>query len=81
MNGFDYDGEVIKERTGMRTKEFLLKLADFIDKKVTEKIISEDLNPLLPNDKFAAMRSILKRETVMLIKDEIKRLEQLTAVE
>lgn len=81
MNGFDYDEEVIKERTGMETKKFLLKLADFVEKKVTEKIISEDLNPLLPNDKFATMRPILKRETVMLIKDEIKRLEQLTAVE
>lgn len=74
MNGFEYDAEVIKERTGMETKEFLLELADFIDKKVTEKIISEDLNSLLPRNKFAATRAVLKREVLMLIKDEVKRL-------
>ena len=77
MNGFEYDAGVIKERTGMEPKEFLLELADFIDQKVTEKIISEDLNSLLSPDKFILMRKILKREVLGLIKDEIKRLEQI----
>lgn len=73
MNGFEYDADVIKERTGMEAKEFLLNLADFINQKVTDKIISEDLNSLLPPDKFIAVRRVLKREIIMLIKDEIKR--------
>ena len=77
MNGFEYDAGVIKERTGMEPKEFLLELADFIGQKVTEKIISEDLNSLLSPDKFILMRKILKREVLGLIKDEIKRLEQI----
>lgn len=74
MNGFEYDEGVIKERTRMEMKEFLLGLADFIDKKVTEKIISEDLNSLLTQDKFLMIRRVLKREVLGLIKEEIKRL-------
>ncbi len=74
MSGFDYDADVIKERTGMEAKEFLTDLADFIDKKVTEKVISEDLNSLLPQNIFSLTRTILKRETIGLLQDEIKRL-------
>lgn len=78
MNGFEYDADVIKERTETGVKEFFTKLADFIEQKVTDKIISEDLNSLLPPDKFVAARRVLKREAIMLIKDEINRLEQKT---
>ena len=75
MNGFEYDAGVIRERTGMETKEFFSELSDFINRKVTEKVVSEDINALLPSDKFIAMRPILKREVLTLIQDEIKRLE------
>lgn len=75
MNGFEYDALVIEERTGKSVKIFFSELADFIDHKVTEKIISEDLNTLLPHDTFALVRKVLKREVLGLIKDEIKRLE------
>jgi len=75
INGFDYDADVIEERTGKGVKEFFSELTDFISQKVTEKVISEDLNSLLPHDKFVRMRSVLKREAMSLIKDEIKRLE------
>lgn len=72
INGCTYNENVIKERTGMIAGEFLANLADFVDKKVTEKIISEDLNVLLPHDAFGRIRKILKRETLTLIRDEIK---------
>lgn len=75
MNGFEYDVGVIEERTGKGAKAFFLELVDFIEQKVTERIISEDLNTLLPHDKFALIRQVLKREVLGFIKDEIKRLE------
>ena len=75
MNGWKYDEEVIKERTGKDTRKFLGELCDFIERKVAEKHIDEDLNPLLPASKFALARKTLKRETLTLIKDEIKRLQ------
>lgn len=74
MNGFEYDAGVIEERTGKDVKVFFLELADFIEQKVTEKIISEDLNTLLPHDKFISTHKVLKKEVLRLIKDEIARL-------
>lgn len=74
MNGFEYDIGVIEERTGKDVKVFFLELADFIEQKVTEKIISEDLNTLLPHDKFILVHKVLKKEVLRLIKDEIARL-------
>lgn len=71
MNGFDYSKEIIKERTGLNTKEFFQKLLVFIDHKVTDKIITEDLGPLLQNDKFNLYRKVLKRETIDLIKTHL----------
>ena len=73
MNGFEYDADVIKERTGTETKEFLSNLADFIKQNVTEEIISEDLNVLLPYEEFIKVRAVLKREVLTLIQDEINR--------
>lgn len=70
MNGFDYDKEIIKERTGLNTKEFFQRLVVFIEHKVTDKIITEDLGSLLPNDKFNLLRKVLKRETIEFIKSQ-----------
>lgn len=72
--GFGYDSEVIKERTGLGTKQYLKELRQFIEKKVTQKIVDQDLNVLLPKKKFDAIRRTLKQETLVLIGDEIKRL-------
>lgn len=74
MKGFDYNVSVIEERRNIPIKDFFLILFDFIDKKVTDKILSEDLNSLLPYEQFIRIRKVLKRETLTLIKDEIERL-------
>ncbi|MFA6392607.1 MAG: nucleotidyl transferase AbiEii/AbiGii toxin family protein [Candidatus Paceibacterota bacterium] len=74
MKGFDYNVSVIEERRNMPIKDFFISLFDFIDQKVTDKILSEDLNSLLPYEQFVQIRKVLKRETLTLIKDEIKRL-------
>jgi len=73
MNGFDYNAEVIAERTKMLVRDYLVKLTDFIEQKVTDKILSEDLNTLLPYDEFTKIRKVLKREVLTLLKDEITR--------
>jgi len=75
MNNFDYNISVIEERRKVLVKDFFISLFNFIDKKVTDKIISEDLNSLLSYEKFNQIRKVLKRETLTLIKDEIKRIE------
>lgn len=74
MNGFSYDKEVIKERRGIEVKNFFIELKKFVEAKITQTIIEQDLNTLLPYDKFKKIRPFLKKETLMFLGDEIKRL-------
>jgi predicted nucleotidyltransferase component of viral defense system len=70
VNGYAYHGQVIQERTGMYSEEYFGKLIDFIKKHVTQTIINEDLNTLLPNKKFQQIRKILIPETLSLLARE-----------
>jgi len=75
--GFSYNKEVIEERRGVKTKVYFRQLVDFIETKVTQNIMSEDLNYLLPPFRFSQIRKTLKTEVLMFLKDEIKRLGNL----
>lgn len=66
--GYRFNPKIIEERTGLKAGEYLKRLADFIKKKVTEKAISEDLNALLPYEKFKKIRRILKPETLIFLR-------------
>ena len=73
LSGFKYNEAVIKERTGKQPIKYFQDLIKFIDTKVTDKIVSEDLSFLLTHEKFLSIRKVLKRETLMFLKDEVKR--------
>lgn len=72
MKGFRYKPEIIEERTGKMAPEFIKALVDFIEKKVTQAIIDQDLNVLLPPEHFRKIRGVLKSEVLMFLKNEIK---------
>ncbi|HBC44959.1 MAG: hypothetical protein UX08_C0013G0011 [Candidatus Collierbacteria bacterium GW2011_GWB1_45_35] len=65
--GYKFKNEIIEERTGLKSKEYINKLIKFIDDKVTDKIITEDLNSLLPLEKFNKIRKVLKQEVLMFL--------------
>lgn len=73
--GYDYTLQVIEERRKISVKAYLKELIDFIDKKITRTIIEQDLNYLLTPEKFLSIRDTLKQETLIFLRDEIKRLE------
>lgn len=73
LSGFDFKREVIEERTGKNWKTYLGDLRKFIEEKVTERHLREDLSTLLPQDKFRAVRNSLKLETLSFIANEIDR--------
>jgi predicted nucleotidyltransferase component of viral defense system len=77
MNAYDYNKEVIMERTNLSLIDFFKKLSSFISKHVTETILSQDLNPLIPYERFKKLRKVLKRETLMFLDDEIGRLKKI----
>lgn len=67
VHGYSYNAQVIRERTGLEPKEYLRKLADFIKMHVTQTIINEDLNTLLPYPQFQRIRKVLIAETLALL--------------
>lgn len=78
LQGFDYNVEVINERRAGHYKDcdnlvvaFFQELINFIETKITETIINQDLNFLLPPAEFQKIRKILKPEVLRLLKDEI----------
>jgi predicted nucleotidyltransferase component of viral defense system len=75
IHGVSYHAPVIQERTGLDPKEYFGKLIDFIKEHVNQTIINEDLNTLLPDNRFQQIRKILLPETLSLLTREQKRLE------
>jgi predicted nucleotidyltransferase component of viral defense system len=73
ISGFDYIEAVIEERTGSKASAYLKHLANFIEKKVTDRTINEDLGSLLPYDKFQKIRKSLKKEVLLFLKDRLKK--------
>ena len=72
LQGFRYDKDVIIERRNKILKDFFKELVIFIEKHITNTIIDQDINTLLSYDKFKKIRKILKQETLMFLRDEIK---------
>ncbi|MDZ7587230.1 MAG: nucleotidyl transferase AbiEii/AbiGii toxin family protein [Patescibacteria group bacterium] len=65
--------EVVEDLTSMSYVKYLKKLIRFIQGQVTERLLNQDLNPLLETDKLNQVLKILKPELISLIEDEIKR--------
>lgn len=76
MHGFPYNRAVIEERFGGDVGGFFSDLGTFVEKNVTDQLLAEDLNCLLPYEKFRRIRRVLKREMLMFLRDELARLEQ-----
>lgn len=74
LNGYKYNSELITQRTGLSVIDYFKKLHAFIDLHITETLLSQDLNALIPYERFNRYRKILKSETLMFLNDEIKRL-------
>jgi len=74
LQGYTYKEEIIKERTGKTARAYFKELRSFIKNKMSQAVINQDINFLLPPDKFKVLSKTLKTETLMLINDEIKRL-------
>lgn len=75
IKGYQYNLDVITERTGFSVDEYLKKLIDFIRKNVNQTIINEDLNSLLSAKQFQSVRKILIPEIVSFLEIEKDKFE------
>lgn len=74
-NGHRYIEAVIVERAGKPVTAFFRDLITFIDQQVTDGLLAEDLNVLVPPETFHRIRKTLKQETLVFLRDELARLE------
>lgn len=68
---YEFNSALIKERTGKYYKEYFLELIKFIEEKVSDQILDEDLNMLLPLDKFHEIRKTLKRDVLIYLRSNL----------
>lgn len=73
MKGYRYEAGIVRERRGVVVGEYLEQLTEFVEKHITQTVISQDLNTILPPEKFNQIRKVLKSETLTLLHDELKR--------
>jgi len=74
LKNLKYNEQVIIERTGLQVKEYFIYLRNFINEKINQTLIDQDLNTLLPVETFSKIRKSLKEETLMFLDNEISRL-------
>ncbi len=75
LREFRYNEEVIKERRNVRNiAPFFAKLIEFVDVHITQGTIDQGLNVLLAPVQFRRIRTHLKAETLMFLRDELARL-------
>lgn len=72
LNNYSFNAGVISRRTGLTAREYLVKLHDFIKTKVTQQVVNEDLNMLLPPAKFQTVRKSLKAEVLAGLQSRIE---------
>ncbi len=70
MQGFTYDQEVIAERRKTDSRVYIRELTLFLEKHLTQTLIDQDINTLLPSEKFRRIRKFLKQEVLMFLKNE-----------
>lgn len=76
LQGFRYHKEVIFERRKITNiAVFLRQLTEFVDTHITQQVIDQDLNVLMPPEQFRRIRTHLKRETLMFLRDELARIK------
>lgn len=73
MAGLGVNKDVVEDFVGMKYKNYLQKLVDFIDTRVTDKLLNQDLSPLIELSKLRLVIKNLRVELIGLLKDEIER--------
>ncbi|MBU0576813.1 nucleotidyl transferase AbiEii/AbiGii toxin family protein [Patescibacteria group bacterium] len=73
LQGLAINQAVVEDKTGLNLTDYLQKLIGFINQKLTQKSLNQDLNPLLPPEQIRQILPVLKPELLVFIQDEIKR--------
>lgn len=71
-----YNSNLITERTGLSIPEFFVNLIQFVEKKFTQTVIDQDLNPLFDPSTFKKLRLQLKNDALLALRAELSTLKK-----
>lgn len=74
IKGYRYESKVITERANLPLPHFFQKLFAFTKNKLTQTVINEDLNILLPQETFQKIRKTLKTEILTMLTNEMEKI-------
>ena len=66
--GYDIDQNVVNDLRKTSFEQYLLELINFIEQNISEKILFEDLNPLLTKRQLNQTLPLLKSEVLIALK-------------
>jgi len=72
IHSYSYHPAIITQRTGKSVQAYLKELKNFIEAKVSQVIIDQDINTLLAPNQFQKIRKVLKPELLVLISEHLK---------
>ena len=73
LQGIDINKKVVENRVNMGYTEYLKALIPFIQKKLTKKLLNQDLNPLMEQKELNSFLPHIKDSLITFIQDEIAR--------
>jgi predicted nucleotidyltransferase component of viral defense system len=76
LQGLDVNTKVVEDKMGMGYIEYLESLILFVGEHLTDKLLNQDLNPLLKQREIDDLLPHLKDDIVIFLQDEISRYTQ-----
>jgi predicted nucleotidyltransferase component of viral defense system len=73
LQGLDVNKEVVEDRMGMDYIKYLRDLIVFIEEHLNDKLLNQDLNPLLKQREIDDLLPHIKDDIVIFLQDEISR--------
>jgi predicted nucleotidyltransferase component of viral defense system len=73
LEGMGVNRKVIEERSGMEYVKYLNYLITFVKEHLTDKLLNQDLNPLVKQEVLDSLLPNIKDDIVMFLEDEICR--------
>jgi len=67
-NGYDIKKDIVEERTATSFDSYIKKVIEFLELKVTDQHLYEDLNPLIPSDRLKQTIGHLRQELLWMLR-------------
>ncbi len=76
LQGIGINSKVIEERAGESYVNYLKLLISFVEEYLTERLLNQDLNPLLKQEELDKVLPNIKEGVIVFLEDEVSRVRE-----